>query len=276
MKKCMGMTPFTEDERLGMSHAQREPSTQALYVAVWRAAPSPLCSSSTPQRLPFSLGRAEGEVGPLLSGGILRGDCKGCDCVGLYFCGEEEGVKREKEQARGRQRGVVEESLDTDSLVNQEPQRARGRGEERKENATIIMKRAEQQKPAHWMTSPVLFSSSSYVFLRSSLSVTPIWLHARLLFRSITRFCPHPHPSLLDSHPPPLHYKHSINRESQRDVWGRSRYYLSSFLYHQSYTSPYNKEWTHISHKQRGFRTSPPLLGGTYSQLFIAKYIIGH
>lgn len=102
MKKCMGMTPFTEDERLGMSHAQREPSTQALYVAVWRAAPSPLCSSSTPQRLPFSLGRAEGEVGPLLLGGILRGDCKGCDCVGLYFCGEEEGGE-EREGAGERE-----------------------------------------------------------------------------------------------------------------------------------------------------------------------------
>lgn len=38
-----------------------------------------------------------GEVGPLLSWGILRGACKGFDCVGLYFCGEKEGEKREKE-----------------------------------------------------------------------------------------------------------------------------------------------------------------------------------
>lgn len=34
MKKWMGMTSLAEDERLGMSHAHREPSTQALYVAV--------------------------------------------------------------------------------------------------------------------------------------------------------------------------------------------------------------------------------------------------
>lgn len=30
----MGMTPFAEDGVLGMSTAHREPSTQALYVAV--------------------------------------------------------------------------------------------------------------------------------------------------------------------------------------------------------------------------------------------------
>lgn len=30
-------------------------------------------------------------------GGILRGACKGFNCVGLYFCGEKEGEKREKE-----------------------------------------------------------------------------------------------------------------------------------------------------------------------------------
>lgn len=68
------------------------------------------------------------------------------------------GAKREKEQARGRQRGVVEESLDTDSLVKQQPQRARGRGGERKENATIIMKQAVQQKNSepHYVTGVIL------------------------------------------------------------------------------------------------------------------------
>lgn len=232
------MTPFAEDERLGMSHAHREPSTQALYVAVWRAAPSPLGCSSTPQRLPFSLGRAEGEVGPLLSRGILRGDCKACDCVGLYFCGEKGGAKREEERARGRQRGVGEGSLDTDSLVNQQPQRARGRGVEREERATLIMKQAERQKksPLDYVTSVILLLCLCFplLLLIPSLHLAP----CTPALQVNNKLLPSPSPFFARFSPSTLHYTHSINRETKRDVWGRSRYYLSSFFLHQSYSSP--------------------------------------
>lgn len=189
---------------LGMSHAHREPSTQALYVAVWRAAPSPLCCSSTPQRLPFSLGRAEGEVGPLLSRGILRGDCKACDCVGLYFCGEKEGAKREKERARGRQRGVAEESWDTDSLVKQQPQRARARGggekgKSQEENGTS---RKTKRSSLDYVTSVILLLCLCFplLLLIRSLHLAP----CTPALQVYNKFCPHPHPSSLNSHPP--HY----------------------------------------------------------------------
>lgn len=189
---------------LGMSHAHREPSTQALYVAVWRAAPSPLCCSSTPQRLPFSLGLAEGEVGPLLSRGILRGDCKACDCVGLYFCGEKEGAKREKERARGRQRGVAEESWDTDSLVKQQPQRARARGggekgKSQEENGTS---RKTKRSSLDYVTSVILLLCLCFplLLLIRSLHLAP----CTPALQFYNKFCPHPHPSSLNSHPP--HY----------------------------------------------------------------------
>lgn len=102
--------------------------TQALYVAVWRVAPfPPLLLIHTPEA-PIQPGPGWGEVGALLSWGILRGGCQGCNCVDLYFPREEEGgetIEREgkRETRRG---GVPKESLDTDGLVNRHPQRGRG------------------------------------------------------------------------------------------------------------------------------------------------------
>lgn len=141
MKNCIGMIPFAEDEVLGMSPAHREPSTQALYVAVWRAAPSPLCCSSTPQHLPFSPGRAGGKS-DLFCRGEFLGELVKASTVWAFISVERRRGRKE----RRRWRGVTEESLDTASLVKQQPQRVRGRGGERKQKATLIMKQAERQK----------------------------------------------------------------------------------------------------------------------------------
>lgn len=94
MKNLVGMAPCVEDGSLGMSLAHREPNTQALYVAVWRVAPSLLCFSSTPQRLPFSQGLAGGKLELFCSGGFLGEAVKAVTVWAFISPEERRGKKR--------------------------------------------------------------------------------------------------------------------------------------------------------------------------------------
>lgn len=98
------------------------------------------------------------------------------------------------------------------------------------------------------VTSPLLFpssfSSSSSLFLYSSLSVPSICPYVSSLFSSTTGFCPPPHPSSPPSHPPPLLYTHSIIWETRlREMSGVGAIIIIiSFRYTVSYSPPYRKQ----------------------------------
>lgn len=123
MKNLVGMTLCAEDGPLGMSLAHHQPDTQALYVAVWRVAPSLLCFSSTPQRLPFSLGLAGGKLKLFCSRGFLGEAVKAVTVWAFISPEKRRGEKIEGESKRELMGGgVPKESLDTDDLVNWHPQ----------------------------------------------------------------------------------------------------------------------------------------------------------
>lgn len=100
MENLVGMTLCVEDGPLGMSLAHRQPDTQALYVAVWRVAPSILCFSSTPLRLPFSPSLAGGKLELFCSGGFLGEAVK---AVTVWAFISPEKRRGRKDRGRGQE-----------------------------------------------------------------------------------------------------------------------------------------------------------------------------
>lgn len=119
-----------KDGPLGIPLAHREPDTLALYVA-----PSSLCFSSTPLRLPFSPGPAWGKLELFCSGEFLAGAVEAAT-VWVFISPRKEkrgGDEIDREAKKDWIEVVVlagglepEKSLDTDCLVNRNPQRGRG------------------------------------------------------------------------------------------------------------------------------------------------------
>lgn len=141
-----------------------------LFMWLCEEQPLPL-SAAHPHPSIFHSARARlGGKSDLFCRGEFLGELVKASTVWAFISVERRRGRKE----RWRWRRLTEESLDTASLVRQQPQRVIERGKERKQKSTLMMKQVERQKKsASWITSSVLFSS-----LHSSLSAPSIWLHA--------------------------------------------------------------------------------------------------
>lgn len=121
---------------LTMSPAHR------LFMWLCEEQPLPLSAAHLHPSISHSARAGLGGKSDLFCRGEFLGELVKASTVWAFI-----SVKRRRgRKERWRWRRVKEESLDTASLVKQQPQRVRGRGKERKQKSTLIMKQAERQK----------------------------------------------------------------------------------------------------------------------------------
>lgn len=175
-----------------------------LFMWLCEEQPLPLSAAHPHPSISHSARARLGGKSDLFCHGEFLGELVKASTVWAFISVERRRGRKE----RWRWRRLTEEGLDTASLVRQQPQRVIECGKERKQKSTLMMKQVERQKKV----PPGL---RHQCFSPPSTPPYPLPPSGSMLFRSITSFCPHPHPSSLDSHPLPLHYMHSIKRETR-------------------------------------------------------------
>lgn len=115
-----------------------------LFMWLCEELPLPLSAAHPHPSISHSARAGLGGKSSLFCNGEFLGELVKALTVWAFISAERK--RGRKERRRWRWSRLAEESLDTASLVKQQPQRVRGRGRERRQKATMIMKQAKRQK----------------------------------------------------------------------------------------------------------------------------------
>lgn len=244
-KNLVRMIPFTRDEPPGISLAHREPNTQALYVAVWRVAPSPPCFSSTPQSLTFSPGLAGGKLKLFCSGGFLGEIVKAVYVRAFISPEKRRGRGQEGDEGEYQRRVETQTALLASTPEEGEDEREKETWESPRKSETESSRKPKKRSLSYVIT---VIPSLSLLLLLSFPWLLPIRsLHLALYKLSLqlnNKLLPSLSPFIATFSPSAitLHTIHYLGNQANRDVWGWNDHYHHLFPLHESYSSPYRKQ----------------------------------